>query len=331
MESNNMHYRFNVEYFSRLPDNYYPSQELFSDIKFECAKDYLKKLDEVANVTFSLCTAYPGPMMGVGYPHAGSGDDFISNGFSFDYVTGLPYLPGSSLKGILRSYFDAGTKEVLEEKRAFIAQLCGQKFDNVSNRDAWISSMINKLFEGDNVYLGAYPMSDTDILGFDVITPHRRLKAPNPNKITKINPNIEIKFFFILQGGDEERKKIADLFKKLLLLGGIGAKTNVGFGQLREEFYEVPKAKEENQTYDASKKIENTRSKAKYTINAVYTASVNQHNRTGKFAYAKLDEFGEKVSFYDNGQCKEGEVVKLKYLGTKESNGRVFTNWQRVK
>lgn len=57
---------------------------------------------------FELYTTYPGLTTGTGLPHGIKGeDDDFKIGSYFDYTTGLPTLPGSSVKGVLRSMFPA--------------------------------------------------------------------------------------------------------------------------------------------------------------------------------------------------------------------------------
>lgn len=56
--------------------------------------------------TFDLKTMWPGLLIGLGYGHStGKSDDEFKNGFYFDFTTGLPVLTGSTVKGILRSFF----------------------------------------------------------------------------------------------------------------------------------------------------------------------------------------------------------------------------------
>ena len=84
------------------------------------------------------------------------------------------------------------------------------------------------------------------ILGFDYITPHPDpLKNPNPIQFLKILPNVELFFGFKLNetqirksDGSQIRvpKELKlDLFKEILITVGVGAKTNVGYGQLKIE------------------------------------------------------------------------------------------------
>jgi len=72
------------------------------------------------------------------------------------------------------------------------------------------------------------------ILCSDSITPHgdNPLKNPTPITFVKIAPGCKLEFRFKLAGNIEERKLKLDLFKEILTTIGVGAKTNVGYGQL---------------------------------------------------------------------------------------------------
>lgn len=65
----------------------------------------------LANCKFTACTQYPGLMAGLGTQHSIGHEEEVKLGFSFDHTTGLPYLPASSVKGILRSYFPSRLRE----------------------------------------------------------------------------------------------------------------------------------------------------------------------------------------------------------------------------
>ena len=59
---------------------------------------------------------YPGLLVGTGYIHTtGLSNDEIKMGFSFDYVSGLPYIPATSVKGTLKQAF-SGEKAVYVEQ-----------------------------------------------------------------------------------------------------------------------------------------------------------------------------------------------------------------------
>lgn len=54
---------------------------------------------------FDLKTTYPGLLVGAGYAHETGSVGESKLGFQFDYTSGLPVIPGSTIKGVLRSAF----------------------------------------------------------------------------------------------------------------------------------------------------------------------------------------------------------------------------------
>ncbi|WP_051211322.1 type III-B CRISPR module RAMP protein Cmr6 [Runella zeae] len=209
---------------------------------------------------FDLTTRYPGLVLGTGYGHGVKGvtGDF-KIGFSFDYTTGLPIIPGSSLKGTLRSVFPNekgahvhknASDTIKDEKRKYIRTILkvADDFD--------VDALELEIFEGKvngqylpmskhDVFLDAEivkPNSKGLIFGDDYITPHvdtetrkpAPLKNPTPLRFLKILPNVTFRFSFELQDGllISATQKLA-LFQQILLDLGIGAKTNVGYGRLK--------------------------------------------------------------------------------------------------
>ena len=190
---------------------------------------------------FRMKTAYPGLMIGTGYAH-GTGetgaDADLNAGFSIDYVTGQPYIPGSSVKGVLSSCF--GYPELIEtllpkasaekvpELRAAIFGRPGE------DRPEDKSDGTDVFF--DAVLCGA--PADGRVMAGDYITPHRDVTSdPTPIFLPKILPGVSFEFRFLLTDSDIggtviKASEKAALFKQLLELFGVGAKTNVGSGVL---------------------------------------------------------------------------------------------------
>ena len=193
--------------------------------------------------TFSLETIYPGLMIGTGNPHDLKSKGSIYSGFSFDYVTGLPYIPGSSVKGVLKSVFPKkeDTKDdINQQKMKYIQSLLKPGLS-----DKEIYGLKDNIFEDNDVFLDAYPCPTSkkntkqQCLALEFITPHSDIiKNPIPINCLKVKPGISFEFGFYLnecQLSDEVQitvKEKIELFKTILTDVGIGAKTNVGFGQL---------------------------------------------------------------------------------------------------
>ena len=227
-----------------------------------------------------LQTTYPGMLTGAGYPHEMGFKGELKLGFSFDYTTGLPYLPGSSVKGILRNPFRSETgkvylESVLKEILGASLKVVQEPIVETQKQDLLIQ-LEKELFEGTRLERSSegevtykpYPLSQRDIfydafvqgskhqssnpdlqgayLGPDYITPHINRKDeslspftnPIPISFLKVLPRVTFGFDFRLFGSKvlpqlTANKKL-DLFKRILLDFGVGAKTNVGYGQLED-------------------------------------------------------------------------------------------------
>lgn len=234
--------------------------------------------EDIKHITgFKLKTCYPGLLCGVGYHHEinkpkdeegkkgkkvekdKEDDPEVYNlGMYFDYTSGLPVIPGSSIKGMLRSAiekWDFLADYKPKEEKALPASL--------SDRDVLRKAIIRAVFEGDglsiydrDIFLDAIPVKvDNKLFGEDYITPHPDpLKNPNPIRFLRVNPGVTYQFRFILkdhvvlddkvvlkdsisQKGDEKVLKAdfkEELFKAIICTFGLGAKTNVGYGQFVE-------------------------------------------------------------------------------------------------
>ncbi|MFK7969322.1 MAG: type III-B CRISPR module RAMP protein Cmr6 [Bacteroidia bacterium] len=205
---------------------------------------------------FQLRTTYPGLLIGGGYSHETGLEGEYKLGFHFDYTSGLPYIPGSSVKGVLRSVFiDAPdfTKELLKQP------LDGSSGDDLN--EAQLRKLEVQLFgprQKDHdqkpeagskaVFHDAFPIAaharGGHFLGNDFITPHINRKTPALSQFTdpiplqflKVLPEVDFRFVFSIQnigieGQIIKKETTLRLFKDILLLMGIGAKTNVGYGQ----------------------------------------------------------------------------------------------------
>jgi CRISPR-associated protein Cmr6 len=244
---------------------------------------------------FQLKTTYPGLLLGSGYGHEISAKGEFKLGFFFDFTTGLPIIPGSSIKGTLRSVFP----DIAEDKERNFPYKPKGSVDLV--RIAWLKAQMDQIdnpnflkdfynpvevstldkdtikqyilltleiFEGlrdftkkknEERYFSIYKRdifhdatismsgANSKIIGSDSITPHIKegmpynqsmLKNPVPIPFLKVLPNVVFSFRFDLNNSfvlpEFNISNKIKLFQKILLTLGIGAKTNVGYGQFSE-------------------------------------------------------------------------------------------------
>ncbi len=222
--------------------------------------------------TFALTTTYPGLLVGSGYRHETGSTDELKLGFSFDFTTGLPILPGSSVKGLLRSAFPGDPNNSLYGRAdGFIRYLLTSPAVNTGTDfdESFVRRLERELFEGqvptavDSAVYRDLPMSARDVFydgligtdeanrvyggalfGNDFITPHRNRKNPrmspftNPTPIQflKVMPNVPVTFQFALPNRPGQLltpDQRLKLYRAIIEELGVGAKTRVGYGQLQ--------------------------------------------------------------------------------------------------
>jgi CRISPR-associated protein Cmr6 len=210
-----------------------------------------------SNSIFSLSTTYPGLLIGSGYNHAVGAEGEFKIGFFFDHVTGLPIIPGSSVKGLLRSAFPqrniTGKKAKHQDAKVkFIRKLLSEI--NPSHVNIDIDKLEQIIFDGIDIskpdsflptskrvifHDAILDKNTREIFEQDFITPHKnKLKEPVPIMFLKIKPNISFMFQFKIEdimfnGLTISKNEIKSLFEKIIKCLGIGAKTNVGYGAMK--------------------------------------------------------------------------------------------------
>lgn len=226
-------------------------------------KDLEEKNRLPVNSHFLGIVAYPGLITGTGIVHDSKKLKGGYNlGMHFDYTYGMPIIYGSSIKGVLRNYFkQARTTDYDDDLFTPILQKgidIDELFEDIFNgKILQVNSdgkpvYINKSIYRRDTFFDAVIVKEAEfrrgnesikyIVADDSITPHKDgpLKDPVPITMLKIAPGCTIEFRFHLNdftskdGKDFKSKEKEELFKSILERVGIGAKTNVGYGQLEE-------------------------------------------------------------------------------------------------
>lgn len=207
-------------------------------------KDSLNSNDianqSLVNVPLKACP--PGLLVGSGVNHEAGIEGEFKLGIYFDYTSGYPYIPGSSVKGVLRNAFKhlEYIEELFKEfgwQTVDVALLEKEIFSGIKNGARL------KMSERD-CFLDAHIISvPRKLLNDDYITPHKHknnpaldpFANPTPIRFLKVEPGVEFGFQFILHNSDTlEAEQKKELFKKIMCDLGIGAKTAVGYGYFQE-------------------------------------------------------------------------------------------------
>jgi CRISPR-associated protein Cmr6 len=214
----------------------------------------LYKIEKPVHIedTFELEIIYPGLVTGIGINHEATIEGEFKLGVHFDWTYGMPVVYGSSVKGVLRAWFkefydgnrDSNDYEIeifegklrdIEAEKKKYGQEWEEKVKTTKNRIYIPKSIYDRDIFFDAVIVEAEKEGKGRILCSDSITPHGEnpLKNPTPITFMKIAPGCKLQFRFKLVGNDEEKELKRNLFKEILTTVGIGAKTNVGYGQLK--------------------------------------------------------------------------------------------------
>jgi len=179
----------------------------------------MKKLIESFSGKFLLFINESRFVTGLGKNHP------VENGFTWHHSLGVPYIPGTSVKGIVRDW--ARQNGVDKPK---IHRLFGP--DDNSERSVGLI-----------IFLDALPAKPVS-LSADIMTPHygpyySNQKIPgdwhDPTPIPFLTVDKDQEFLFgILPKGDVSEEEIDEVEKWLieaLEWSGVGAKTNIGYGR----------------------------------------------------------------------------------------------------
>jgi len=202
--------------------------------------------------TIKLFVQYPGLVTGTGYPHFADDKNDFQMGFFFDHTTGMPVIPGSSVKGILKRVFpkkdDRKNNEIRKEKIKYLGKIIPVL--KPVDTDKWEENKWEEIFFGRRqIFCDAYisqTLLDGKIFADDYCTKHGDdlFKEPLPLRFLKIAPGVQITFQFILYDYSENglnitKHQICDAFERIIMDFGIGAKRNYGYGSLKREKQEV--------------------------------------------------------------------------------------------
>lgn len=201
----------------------------------------------------------PGLLIGSGLAHGlpGSEED-VKTGLQFDYTSGLPVIPGSSVKGVIRSAFPTikedkeQSYEADAEKLNYIKSLIADipELSALGLEDKDILELGNQMFNHGDIFADALLVGYgtrmkqhgpvKQVLAEDYITPHTGgpLAQPVPIKIVKVAPGVTFAFCFKFNATKIGDKEVTAEMKESLCTAilqdlGIGAKTNVGYGVLK--------------------------------------------------------------------------------------------------
>lgn len=181
---------------------------------------------------------YPGLITGVGIQHEASIEGEVKLGLHFDYTYGFPIVYGSSVKGVLKSFFEDVYSGSYDARKLSLDIFDGIGPDgnpkSIYDRDIFYDAVI------------VSPNADGRVLAMDSLAPHGGTRHddpfanPVPISFAKVASGVKLRIRFDLKDSKDasgvvvlNAAKKLDLFIEILTTFGVGAKTNVGYGQLK--------------------------------------------------------------------------------------------------
>jgi CRISPR-associated protein Cmr6 len=221
----------------------------------ESASSALMKLGyELQSLEFRLETPL---VLGLGDEHP------TEKGFRFDWTLGIPFIPASSLKGVVRLAWLVSHLNGLsspEEAEAFCRRLTNDKLEEAESLPEDALALFgcggDRSRRGRVIFLDAYPQ-DLPRLKAEIMTCHYRDyyegkrgptedQQPNPQKFWAVDPFRDearkqpLTFVFRLLLAPEiaqnpgQKKRLLHALEAALQKHGLGAKTAIGHGRFRQ-------------------------------------------------------------------------------------------------
>jgi len=193
---------------------------------------YADKMQKLADEVVCYQTTEP-MIIGMGLSHP------IENGILFHHTLGVPYLSGSSVKGLVRAWAEQWEGGIGDAELLRIFGSENRFTDNPENTDTQAGSVI---------FFDALPVNEVT-LKTDIMTPHYpdyysnqgKKTAPvdnqNPTPISFLAVAKGVTFQFVFKGRKNAHKSDILTAKEWLKLAlenlGAGAKTAVGYGRMK--------------------------------------------------------------------------------------------------
>lgn len=184
----------------------------------------------------------------------GSGS-VLETSMTLHHIYGVPYIPGSALKGVLSYYYLLKNKNMIEQtidqknssiedenKRYKKEKLLDLELFAEKELQEYINIFGNETQKGKVIFFDAYPTKFPE-LEIDIMNPHyveyyRGEKPPAdylkpvPIKFLTVKRGTEFLFAFKTEKEDL-KEKVKELIKEALTYTGIGAKTSLGYGYFK--------------------------------------------------------------------------------------------------
>ena len=168
----------------------------------------------------------------------GSEQSVYETSIRLHHIYGIPYIPSTAIKGVVKSYY-------IHKLSSFKFLTKNNNFELIKLNYHFLHLFGSQKQEGKIIFFDAFPTTPPKIK-VDIINPHYRdYYNDNKNKIAPTDDKNPIsipfltvedtKFKFFIASKEPINEDFIKLFKEALQNHGIGSKTAVGYGYLKQE------------------------------------------------------------------------------------------------
>lgn len=294
----------------------------FSDFlvkKQKLQSDYIDELKSLGLQTFTIKAKTSSPFitgLGAGHP--------TETGIILDRNIGVPYIPASSIKGVLRLAHAInianGQKEVPDSELV-------RYFGTADTKQ-------KEQYRGQLVFLDAYPVGNVQ-LKVDIMNPHYKdyysgknkqpveTENPGPIRFLTVKEGTEFVFncvFMPINPTDKcDEKEITSMFETAFEKVGFGGKTSIGYGRFARNDKEVNSSIQKSSSNQIKKEERGLEA-------GEYSAVISLKDKSHQSIYFeigkhKIEAVKKNVKPKDFDKYKKQMNVKVKINGTKDKEG----------
>lgn len=267
----------------------------------------------------------------------------MENGFTWHHTLGVPYLPGSSVKGVLRSYCeqeaasdDAGSVQFTKEKL--------HKWFGSEHKDP--NQQTIESIAGGLVFFDAIPTNKVTMIP-DVLTPHTGNWAMDgasgevapgdyhtPLPVTFLAcKNLDLLFSFApashVSFTDDEIQEVQTCLMEAVQFFGIGAKTAAGYGMMTVDDKQVSSLVTENVSFSGAtgSSTDTSQTTDFSSIYATCVEIMTDHKERDKRKNEVVGYLEDKIyTSWTSEQRKQlyTLLAENKFVGNKKRNKKAF-------
>ena len=270
-------------------------------------------------------------------------------GIALDRIFGLPFIPGSAVKGVVRAAALAEVKQNPQLLETFVRVFGTSESDYKQKgelADFSCPDGASRDLKGAITFIQAAPKNDAKIV-VDITTVHypdyyrtgnssdEKNETPKPNHFPAVERGVEFDFPILLNGMSDDVKLLeaAEHWLNIAMeRHGFGAKTAAGYGWFSDLTGEIRRQEEKDRQLQAEREAQQRAEEEAKQAEAERVANLSPEGKIAEFSeqLAKLDDqtFAEKVKNIESLPEEEQRALIRLFSGVKKDK---LKTWRKKK